>query len=145
VVAPLIPVAGSIAIRVVVPTATKVANPFDPAALLIVAVAVLDELHATDVVRFCVVPSVYVLVAVNSLVVPSTMDGLVGVTEMAVSVACDVLLPPPPPQPEITKETSSANIRIATLLPYSLIQSPPLDNILISQNNARVKPIKNKM
>jgi len=39
------------------PAATDVANPCDPAALLIVATAVLDELQVTWVVRSCVVKS----------------------------------------------------------------------------------------
>jgi hypothetical protein len=37
--------------------ATAVANPWDPAALLIVATAVLDELQVTAVVKSCVVLS----------------------------------------------------------------------------------------
>jgi hypothetical protein len=41
-----------------VPAATVVANPCDPAALLIVAIPVLLELHWTEVVIVCVVPSV---------------------------------------------------------------------------------------
>jgi hypothetical protein len=39
------------------PVANEVANPLLPAALLMAAMAVLDELHAVVVVRFCVVPS----------------------------------------------------------------------------------------
>ncbi len=39
------------------PAATPVARPFEPAALLIVAAAVLDELQVTAAVRFCVVLS----------------------------------------------------------------------------------------
>ena len=42
------------AVIVVEPAATGVANPLEPAALLIVATPVLDELQATAVVRFCV-------------------------------------------------------------------------------------------
>ncbi len=43
-----------VAVIVVVPAATEVASPFEPAALLIVAAAVLDELQVTAAVRFCV-------------------------------------------------------------------------------------------
>ncbi len=43
-----------VAVIVVVPVPTAVASPFEPAALLIVAAAVLDELQVTAAVRFCV-------------------------------------------------------------------------------------------
>ena len=44
--------------RIVVdPAATDVARPLEPAALLIVAAAVLEELQVAVAVRFCVVPS----------------------------------------------------------------------------------------
>ena len=46
-----------VAVIVVEPTATEVARPLEPAALLIVAMAVLDELQVTAAVRFWVVPS----------------------------------------------------------------------------------------
>ena len=53
------------AVIVVVPAAIAAASPLEPATLLIVAVAVLDELQVTAVVRFCVDPSEYDPVAVN--------------------------------------------------------------------------------
>jgi len=56
---------GSMAIIVVVPAATAVASPLEPAALLIVAIDPFEELHVTDDVRFCVVVSENVPVAVN--------------------------------------------------------------------------------
>jgi hypothetical protein len=46
-----------VAVIVVEPAATEVASPLEPAALLIVAMPVLDELQVTVVVRFCVVLS----------------------------------------------------------------------------------------
>ena len=46
----------SIAVIVLLPTATGVAKPLEFAALLIVAVTVLEELQITDVVMSCVVP-----------------------------------------------------------------------------------------
>lgn len=76
-----------VAVIVVEPAATDVALPFEPAALLMAAIVVADDFHVTDVVRFCVEPSVYVPVAVNCLVVPSAMLGLVGVIAMETSVA----------------------------------------------------------
>jgi hypothetical protein len=59
-----------------VPTAAPVARP----AAVIVAVAVFDELHVAVLVRFWVVPSLNVPVAVNCCVVPFTTEGFAGVT-----------------------------------------------------------------
>jgi hypothetical protein len=44
----------AVAVMVVVPLATDVASPLDPAALLIVATLVLEELQFTKAVRICV-------------------------------------------------------------------------------------------
>jgi hypothetical protein len=44
------------AVIVVEPAATDVARPFDPAALLIVAMPVFDEAQVTDAVISCVDP-----------------------------------------------------------------------------------------
>ena len=46
-----------VAVTVVEPAAAEVANPLEPAALLIVAAPVFDELQVAAVVRSCVVPS----------------------------------------------------------------------------------------
>ncbi len=72
---------------VVVPTARAVARPFMPYALLTVAVAVVEELQTTELVRSRVVLSVYVPVAVNCWLVPSAMPGFGGVTWMDTNVA----------------------------------------------------------
>jgi hypothetical protein len=77
----------SVAVIVVEPAATEVAKPLEPAALLMVATPAADGLQATAVVRFCVVLSEYVPIAVNCRVVPLTMLGLVGVTTIDTSVA----------------------------------------------------------
>ena len=45
------------AVIVAAPIPTPVANPWLPAELLIVATAVVEELHVTEVVRFCVLLS----------------------------------------------------------------------------------------
>ena len=45
----------SVAVIVLLPAATEVARPLKFAALLIVAMPVLEEPQVTDVVRFCVV------------------------------------------------------------------------------------------
>jgi hypothetical protein len=46
-----------LAVMFVLPMATPVANPWAPAALLMVAAAVFDEFHVAVLVRFCVEPS----------------------------------------------------------------------------------------
>ena len=45
------------AVMTVVPAPTPVANPFEPAASDIVAVAAVADVQVADVVRSCVVPS----------------------------------------------------------------------------------------
>ena len=54
-----------VAAIVVEPAAADVANPLLPAALLMVATPVEEELQVTEFVRFCVVLSEYLPVAVN--------------------------------------------------------------------------------
>ena len=61
---------------VVVPPTKAVANPEPP----IVAAAVLDEVQLTVLVRFCVLLSLKVPVAVNCCVPPAATDGYAGVT-----------------------------------------------------------------
>src|SRR5580658_5307524 len=65
---------------VLVPAATPVANP----PLVIVAVTVLDEVHVASEVRFCVLPLLYVPVAVNCCVPPTAIEAVAGVTAMEV-------------------------------------------------------------
>jgi hypothetical protein len=69
------------AVIVDVPTLTLVARP--PAA--IVATEVVDEPQVAVLVRFCVLPSLYVPVAVNCWVVPLAIDAVLGVTAIEVS------------------------------------------------------------
>src|SRR5215469_10893165 len=76
-----------VALMVVVPAATVVATPWDPAALETVAAAVLDEAQVTCVVRSCVVWSVKVPVAWKARVSGRGRLGVVGVTEMEARVA----------------------------------------------------------
>ncbi len=66
-----------------VPVPTAVASP----AVLIVATVVVNELQVTESVRFCVLVSLNVPVAVNCCVVPLGIEGLVGVTAIDTSVA----------------------------------------------------------
>jgi hypothetical protein len=91
------------AVMVVEPTARAVANPLEPAVLLIEATAPSDELQVTCVVRSCVEPSEYLPVAVNCWVVPRAILGLTGDTSMETRDTEVVAAPPPPPpHPAIT-------------------------------------------
>ena len=47
----------SVAVMAVLPTASGAARPLESAALLMVALLVLEELQVTDAVMSCVVPS----------------------------------------------------------------------------------------
>jgi hypothetical protein len=72
-----------LAVMLLVPTASPLASP----AAVMVAVAVFEEFHAARVVRFCVLLSLYVPVAVNCCVCPFEIEGLEGVTAMDCRVA----------------------------------------------------------
>src|SRR2546422_11648394 len=98
------------------PAATDVANPCDPAALLIVATPVADELQVTWVVRSCVVLSLKVPVAVNCCFVPFAMLGFVGVTAIEVRVAAvtvSVVLPEAPPKVAVIGRSEEGRVRTA--------------------------------
>ena len=90
----------TVAVMVVDPTATGVANPFEPPALLMAATDAADEPQVTAVVKLCVEPSEYVPVAVNCWLVPSAILGLDGaiaretrVAGVIVSVVLPEILP----------------------------------------------------
>jgi hypothetical protein len=59
--------------------------------LLMLATPVPDELQVAEFVRFWVLPSEYVPVAVNCSVVPKAIDGLAGVTAIEVKIAATPL------------------------------------------------------
>ena len=75
----------------VVPAPTAVAKPFDPAALLIVAMPEFAELQVTDAVMSCVVLSVNKPIAVNTCEAPMAMEGLLGDTAIDSSVAAVIV------------------------------------------------------
>src|SRR6266567_4036656 len=87
----------NVAVIVVVPAPTEAASPFAPCVLLMVATAVAEEPHVTSVVRFCVVLSEKVPVAVNCWLVPLAMEAVAGVTAIETSVGGGAELPPPQP------------------------------------------------
>src|SRR5271157_1702471 len=68
---------------VVCPALTALASPV----ALMVATPDADELHDAVLVRFCVLPSLYVPVAVNCSVAPTAMEGLAGVTAIDTSAS----------------------------------------------------------
>ncbi len=76
----------SAALMVAVPTATPVPSPFDPAALETVAMVAADEVQVAWLVRFWVLPSEKVPMAVNCCVVPLAIEGAAGVTAIDWSV-----------------------------------------------------------
>ena len=76
---------------------------------------VLAELQTTDEVIFFLVLSEYIPVAVNCLVLPSAMLGLVGVTSMETKVAALVGVLLLPPQAEISSITAD-NCRVIQYL-----------------------------
>ena len=61
---------------VLVPVPTALAKPV----LLMVATEVFEELQVAVLVRFCVLPSLYVPMAVNCCIVPLGIEVLAGVT-----------------------------------------------------------------
>ena len=60
---------------------------------MIVATAGVADAHVTWLVRFCVLLSLYVPVAVNCCVVPFAIDGFAGVTAIDCSVAAVTVNP----------------------------------------------------
>ena len=86
------------AVMLVVPATTPVASPL---VALIVAAAVLDDVHTTPVVNGAVVPLLYVPVAVYCCVSPAAMLAVAGVTAIdcntaAVTVSVTPALVNPP-------------------------------------------------
>lgn len=104
-----------VAVIVVVPGATAVACPCRPAALLIVATAVLDEVQVTLAVMFWLVLSAYKPVAVNCGLVPGAAEGLVGVTVIDTNgfVMVSVVVPEIDPEVAVIVEAPAAEPAVA--------------------------------
>jgi hypothetical protein len=68
---------------------------------LTVATEPADEIHVAVAVRFCVVPSLYVPVAVNCSVYPAATDAMFGVTAIEVSTGVTVSVAEPVILPEV--------------------------------------------
>ena len=100
------------------------------ASLLIVAVAGVSELHCTVPVIFCVLPSVYVPVAVNCCVIPRARVGIAGVTAIetrTAGVTVRVVEPAIAPDVALTLVLPTATL-VATpvLLRVTMLLSPVL-------------------
>lgn len=105
--------APEVAVMVVVPGETAVARPLVPWESLMVAAAGFEELQETEVVKYWVVLSEYVPIAVNCVVVSGAMLPLAGVTVIETSVTEEEL---PPPHPERAKIIRSATTRYFAML-----------------------------
>jgi hypothetical protein len=117
-----------VALIVLVPAAKADANP--PA--VIVAVAVVAEAHVTEAVRFCVLLSLYVPVAVNCCVDPLATDGFAGVTAMDCSdatVSVSVALPVPAMLVALTVTAEvPAAVGVPEINPVALLTVNPAGN-----------------
>ena len=71
-------------------------TPFARPPAAIVATLVLEEDQATELVRFCVLPSLNVPVAVNCWVSPAAKVGVAGVTATNFSAGTDKAIVAPP-------------------------------------------------
>lgn len=88
-----------LAVIVVTPIETVVANPLKLATLLIDATLRADDIQVTDEVIFLIELSEKVPVAVNCSVVPRAILGFIGVIEIDTSIGEGAPDPPPPLQP----------------------------------------------
>ncbi len=100
---------------VVVPTATLVARPV----LEILAAPVLEELHVDDEVRFCVLPSLNVPVAVNGWVVPSAIVEFAGETAMDCRAAASMVS-------DAVFETIDPDDAVTFVIPIAVLEASPV-------------------
>jgi hypothetical protein len=77
----------NVAVIVTAPGAIPSAWPNDPRTLLMVASDAFDEVHSTEFVRFWVVPSVRVPVAVKAIAVPAATVPLADLIVIAVNAS----------------------------------------------------------
>lgn len=112
-----------VALIFVEPIATAVASPLEPAALLIAATVGLDEIQVTNAVRFCVVPSEYVPMAVYGTAPPTVTVELIGVTAIETSVA------------EVTARLAEPEMRpdvaVIVVVPAATVLARPFDPAML--------------
>src|SRR5438309_5797494 len=85
-----------------------------------VAVVSVSELHIAVVVRSCVLPSVYVPVAINASVVPSAIVAFSGVTAIdtsAAGVTASVVVPFTAPEVAVIVVVPAALVRASPEVP----------------------------
>jgi hypothetical protein len=99
-----------VAVTLVLPAATDIANPLEPVALLIVPTDVVADTQVTCVVKFLVELSVYAPMATNCWVVPSGIFEAGGVMAIETSVA-DVTVR------VVDAEVTLFNVAVTTELP----------------------------
>jgi hypothetical protein len=107
-----------LAVITVDPSATPVASPWLPLALLIVATAGVTAAHVAVVVRFCVELSENVPVAVNCCVCPVPIVAERGVTAMEVSVG------PVPPMVVVTLAELLRFVSLAAVTVAVFVRDP---------------------
>ena len=101
------------AVIVAVPAPTLLASP----ALLIVAAAGVSDDHVAVLVRFCVLPSLNVPVAVNCCVVPSASEGVAGVTASDTSVAAVTL--------SVVEPVTAPTLAVIVAVPSPMLPATP--------------------
>jgi hypothetical protein len=118
VVEPLI--APAVAVIVAAPGATLVANP----PLFTVAIDVADEVHVAALVRFCVVPLLYLPVAVNCCFSPAGTDGDAGVTAIEINTAAVTV--------RVAEPWIVPDVALIVAVPFAtLVANPPLLTVAI--------------
>jgi hypothetical protein len=110
-------IAPEVAAMLVLPTATLVASP----CALTLAMVESAVLQVTAFVRFRVLPSLYVPVAVNCSVVPSAKDGFKGVTAIDTSTGC--------PTVRVAEAVMEPEVAVMVAVPMPTPVANPLDPI----------------
>ena len=123
------PTEPEVAVMVEEPAPRPVATP----TALMVATARFDEVQVTEALRFAVVPSVKVPVAVNGSVVPSTMLGLAGVTAIEVTTAAvtvSVVVPLTLPAVAVMVDEPVASVEAS---PVVIVATARLDEVQVAE------------
>ncbi len=103
-----------VAVIVVLPGITLVASP-----LLTVAIVAAEDVQVAVLVRFCVVPLLYVPVAVNCCFSPAGIDGDAGVTAIDVSTAAVTV--------NVAAPWMVPDVAVIVAVPFAmLVANPPL-------------------
>lgn len=121
----------AVAVIVVEPTARHVASPVS----LIVAIPVFDEPHVTDVVKSCMLLSEKVPVAVNCLVVPRPLVGLIGATSIDTrAFTVSVVQPDTPPNVAVMVVEPAATAEAKPFEPDALliVATPVFDELHVA-------------